>query len=194
MFDLHSIAEAAGSLTAISALLYGFWRYVVQPCWRFTARLKSKSAEISDALPVLLELARLYPQSSDHSLPIALEGLNARAASTESLLRSLLDHLDVAAFVSNANGDCEWVSRRWLELTGLDQQQASGSGWVLGIAEDDRQEVEDGWKATVDGHRNFDRTYRMIDREGNTCQVRGCGVAVRRNNVVVGYVGILKEL
>lgn len=52
-------------------------------------------------------------------------------------------------FLADKSGDFTWVSRDWTKMTGLSESDAMGQGWILGVAENDRFDVNRAWHATV---------------------------------------------
>jgi PAS domain-containing protein len=52
-------------------------------------------------------------------------------------------------FLADKSGDYTWVSREWTKMTGLSDTDAVGQGWILGVSESDRFEVNRSWNATV---------------------------------------------
>ncbi|SHH05603.1 response regulator [Bradyrhizobium erythrophlei] len=90
-------------------------------------------------------LARLVP-SVQRALREARERAERRMAEeisrrSEKELLDVIEAIPIMAFTSLADGSNVWANRRWVEYTGLSEQNTSGSGWRSTLHPDD-----------VDGH------------------------------------------
>lgn len=81
--------------------------------------------------------------------------------------RVLLDRETSSAFFEcDPQGGCQWVSRQWKRMTGLDEDEARGNGWEMGIAADERAYIVAAWKEAIDRKRPFEQTVTYVNREG----------------------------
>lgn len=67
-------------------------------------------------------------------------------------LTSALDYAPFGVFLTDTNGQCIYVNKKWKELTGLTDTDATGDGWVNGIAEEDRERLLGLWKNFANSH------------------------------------------
>jgi PAS domain S-box-containing protein len=97
----------------------------------------------------------------------AEEGLKV----SESRFRAIIDAIPTMAWSTNPDGYCDFVNRRWLEVTGLSAEQVHGWGWQVAIHPDDLNDLAEAWRtALVSGTlaepearmRRFDGTYRWF--------------------------------
>jgi PAS domain S-box-containing protein len=56
---------------------------------------------------------------------------------SEKQLRDLIETIPAMAFVTRADGSNEFVSRKWIEFSGLSAKQTAGSGWETTLHPDD---------------------------------------------------------
>lgn len=105
-----------------------------------------------------------------------LEGWFARIDRGQSHMiqtrRVLLDRETANAFFEcDAAGNCQWVSRYWRRMTGLDIDEAMGSGWEMGIGQGDRARVISAWRDSLEKRRPFEETLTYVDRTGITTRM-----------------------
>lgn len=193
--EISTLGEIAATIAAIFTALGLLWRYLLSPLLKLTKRLKDNSQEIFRALPVLFALAHHWPLlPSCGSLNGVIDTIEVKLARSKDWIRVLLDVLNLAAYSTDSKGNCIWVSERWRQITGLTSEEASGDGWINGIAEMDRGRVEKEWNESLLEERLFDLRYLMVNREGVTLPVRGRGNVVRLDSgKIAGFIGICFE-
>lgn len=85
---------------------------------------------------------------------------------------------------ADADGKVDWVNWYWEELTGLDLDGSRGDGWLKVVHEDDREQFEDAWVASVSGAKlrieeDFSRELRLcrdVDTTWRWHTVRGAAI------------------
>jgi PAS domain S-box-containing protein len=86
---------------------------------------------------------------------------------SERQLRDLIETVPVMAFVARADGSNEFVSRQWIEFTGLSAERSAGSGWEANIHPGDLQEHVAKWNEAVRSGIPFENEARHRDAFGN---------------------------
>jgi PAS domain S-box-containing protein len=98
-------------------------------------------------------------------------------------LQRIIDTVPVTIWSATADGLYDFVSRRWLDYTGLTLEQAVGSGWTQVVHPDDIEQTLTAWRGAVSEAdafeaemriRRFDGQYRwflsrafpLLDRSG----------------------------
>jgi PAS domain S-box-containing protein len=90
---------------------------------------------------------------------------------SEKQLRDLIETIPAMAFVTRSDGTDEFVSRQWIEFSGLSAEQSSGGGWETTLHPEDREQHLEKWRAArANGepfesearHRNAAGTYRWL--------------------------------
>lgn len=79
----------------------------------------------------------------------ALEQIQRSVAELRILQVGYLNLNGGGNFLADRQGNYTWVSRDWTAMTGLSEADAMGQGWILGIAEGDRYNVNRAWQATI---------------------------------------------
>jgi len=94
------------------------------------------------------------------------KALEAALRKEESALRELADSLPQLVFSSRPNGDVDYLSRQWLEFTGVPAAEQLGDGWLLQVSLDDRERVRTKWRAAVSSGATFDSEFRIRSADG----------------------------
>jgi PAS domain S-box-containing protein len=63
----------------------------------------------------------------------------------EKKFRDAVETMPALAFVADPKGNRTFLNRGWLEYTGLNSEQASGSGWEVAVHPDDLKRVTERW-------------------------------------------------
>jgi PAS domain S-box-containing protein len=121
------------------------------------------------------EIVKWYSVGTDiHDQKIAEEALlksEAQLADAERELRLTLDLIPTLAWRAHADGLAEYLNKRWLDYTGLSQEQALGWDWQAAVHPDDRPILHNTWlRMLASGRseevearmRRFDGTYRWF--------------------------------
>jgi PAS domain S-box-containing protein len=86
---------------------------------------------------------------------------------SEKQLRDLVEAMPAMAFVSRPDGTNEFVSRGWIEFSGLSAEQTAGSGWEAPLHPDDREQHLVKWRASLASGEPFENEARHRDAQGN---------------------------
>ena len=95
----------------------------------------------------------------------------AQLAKAERELRRTLDLIPILAWRTRPDGYAEYLNKRWLDYTGLSQQQALGWEWRATVHPDDRPALHYAWLRMLETGkpdevearmRRFDGTYRWF--------------------------------
>lgn len=70
--------------------------------------------------------------------------------SKKQKLLAALENAPFGIFLTDKDGQCIYVNKRWKTVTGLTDEEAFGSGWMNGIAESERNFLLESWKAFTD--------------------------------------------
>ncbi|OPX58441.1 MAG: osmolarity response regulator [Methanomassiliicoccales archaeon PtaB.Bin134] len=67
---------------------------------------------------------------------------------SEARYRTMIDSSPMGLFLMDMNGGCTYSNPRWLEMTGLGQEETRGRGWMEAVHPEDRARVGGcGWNA-----------------------------------------------
>src|SRR5262245_59871061 len=86
---------------------------------------------------------------------------------SEKQLRDLIETIPAMAFVTRPDGSNEFVSRKWIEFSGLPAKQSADSGWEVTLHPDDIEEHVARWRAAWTSGKPFESEARHRDAHGN---------------------------
>ena len=81
-------------------------------------------------------------ERAQRALAKALDDINK----SEGQLRKIIDTIPTLAWRCRPDGAVEFLNQRWLDYTGLSQEEALGWGWKASIHPDDRERLMDTWQ------------------------------------------------
>lgn len=86
---------------------------------------------------------------------------------SERELRELIETIPAMAFAIGRDGSSEFVSRQWIEFSGMSAEKTTGEGWAATLHPDDREEHIAKWRAAHASGQPFENEARHRDAQGN---------------------------
>jgi PAS domain S-box-containing protein len=86
---------------------------------------------------------------------------------SEQRYRSLVEMVPASMWTADSDGNVNYCNHRWHAYTGLGPAGSYGDGWLAAVHPDDRERVENGWRASLSGQRTFQSELRLRDGIGN---------------------------
>ena len=84
-----------------------------------------------------------------------------------SQLRQMAESLPEPGLgLHDADGSCDYISRQWVEYTGIPDTDQLGSGWLDRVHPDDRERVGEEWRAAVRTGKRLDVEFRIRAASG----------------------------
>lgn len=102
----------------------------------------------------------------------------------------------VGIFRTDKEGKCIFVNRKWVELSGINAEDAMGDGWMKAIHKEDRDKINKNWIEIVNNHSSFELTYRFQNVITGEI-VNLLGRAVREEDSegkLIGYIGYVIQI
>jgi len=115
----------------------------------------------------------------------------------EQIFESMAKASPVGIFRTNNLGQCTYVNGTWLEIAGMDFEQALGHGWADALHPEDRDRVLTGWSNAAQERRNFRIECRFKRPDGKVTWVLAHAHAVAQiddNDNTIGYVGSVTDI
>jgi len=108
---------------------------------------------------------------------------------SEKQLRDLIETIPAMAFVTRADGSNEFVSRKWIEFSGLSAEQSAGSGWERALHPDDVAAHLRKWREALASGQPAESEARHRDAHGNYrwLLVRAVPLRDEHGNIVKWY-------
>lgn len=85
---------------------------------------------------------------------------------SEQRYRKLAESLPQLVWTSSPDGNCDYLSRQWVEYTGVPEEQQTGSAWLSQIHPDDRERTSAAWQASYTNGTQYDVEYRLRRSDG----------------------------
>jgi len=74
---------------------------------------------------------------------------------SEARFRRIAESLPQLVWTCDPDGTCDYLSRRWVEYTGVPETEQLGSRWLEQVHPDDRTELSRAWSTAVEQGRDF---------------------------------------
>lgn len=81
---------------------------------------------------------------------------------SEARFRQMLDTMPQIVWAARADGQVDYVNRKWKESTGMQQWPAGDQMWLPFIHPDDRQPYLDQWHRALASGQTFETEYRIL--------------------------------
>jgi len=114
---------------------------------------------------------------------------------SEERFTNMADHAPVIVWVTNTEGYCTYVNRRWYEFTGQTQDEALGHGWMTVIHPDDQKHSFEAYVAANKNREAFGLDFRIRRADGEYRWI--IGVAAPRfsdDGQFLGYIGSIIDI
>jgi two-component system CheB/CheR fusion protein len=100
---------------------------------------------------------------TDASAAHALEDALREQASQ---LRQMAESLPNLVWACRTDGSCDYLSRQWVDYTGIEEKEQLGYGWLEQVHPEDRVRVRDAWRAAIKSGVDFKLEYRLRSARG----------------------------
>ncbi|HVX86063.1 MAG TPA: response regulator [Phycisphaerae bacterium] len=146
--------------------------------------IEALRAGISDVIPKAGEYLDYLPEAVERALAQARDRRQAAQAELlrerEEHYRTLAEALPQLVWTCLPNGDCDFLSKQWLDYTGMPQDQQLQLKWIdTVIHPDDRQRTAKAWSDAVAGRAPYDLEYRIRRHDGAYRWFKVRGVPVK---------------
>lgn len=84
----------------------------------------------------------------------------------ERRVRELCESLPQFVWTCLPEGPCDYLSRQWVEYTGIPEANQLGFGWLQQLHPEDRERTVAAWKAAVKNGTGFDVEFRIRRADG----------------------------
>ncbi|MDD5492858.1 MAG: PAS domain S-box protein, partial [bacterium] len=96
----------------------------------------------------------------------------------------------VGIFLTDINGQYQYVNKRWCEIAGLSPLEASGEGWTKGLHQDDRERIKQGWKQFIKTDGKWIAEFRFRDQNARITWVHSVVTPLHDDQgKVTGFLG-----
>lgn len=85
---------------------------------------------------------------------------------SEQRWQEMADHLPHLIWTCTASGECDFLSRQWIDYTGIPAERQFGFKWVEQVHPDDIQKMQDAWNRSVTNLVPFSVEFRIRRHDG----------------------------
>ena len=86
---------------------------------------------------------------------------------SEARFRVLTESMPQLVWSTLPDGHCDYLSRQWIDYTGVPENEHHGLGWLQAIHPDDRPTIAACWNAAMRGDADYDVRYRLRGSDGH---------------------------
>ncbi len=195
--DLGDIQNILGEhwtkLIAFGTLLYLLYTYIGKPLIGIGSKISAVQANLSESLPVLLEISKQFRPNSGSSLFDIITNIQKDINISKQRHRMIINSLNLAYFESLENGEFSFVSKKWTEMFKMDLNEALGFGWINCVLHSDRERVRREWEAAIKEKRESDIHFKAGDENCFVEVSLHSYVAKNKNGDLVGFVGVIQS-
>jgi len=198
---IHTLAGTARSVaqqktyTQRAPLLRGAeMRQLGQDFNHMLDEIAKRDVELVEARDTLEQ--RVAERTQDLNVEIGeRERAEVALRQSEELFRTISAASPVGIFLMDANRKCRFVNERWVEMTGLSTEEASGEGWRKAIHPDDRAAVSERWETQAGRGELYRSSHRYLSVSGNVVEVESLARPLfDATGAVQGYVGVVQDV
>jgi PAS domain S-box-containing protein len=117
-----------------------------------------------------------------------------RLLKSKQLFQTLANISPVGIFRTDEKGRTTFVNPKWIELSGLTEDEAMGDNWLDAVHPDDRPMLIQHWKDKSAKGDESTAEYRFVKDNGSVVWVMGYAVPEIIDGVVKGYVGTITDI
>lgn len=113
---------------------------------------------------------------------------------SESRHRTVVESLPQMVWTCLADGRCDYLSRQWVDYTGIPEEDQLGYAWGQQIHPSDRDCIQAKWKKVVESGGKLDAEYRLRDATGSYRWFRAMAVPLRVTGGITKWFGTSTDI
>ncbi len=114
---------------------------------------------------------------------------------SEKRFKTVADTAPVLIWMADANRQFNFFNKAWLNFTGRNPEQETGSGWITGIHPDDAGRFSELYKKSFEARKEFNLEYRLMRHDGEYRWVSNNGMPrFTAVGVFEGYIGASMDI
>ncbi|HEU0134499.1 MAG TPA: PAS domain-containing protein, partial [Allosphingosinicella sp.] len=116
-------------------------------------------------------------------------------AESEARFRNMADSAPVMMWVTDPEGHCNYLNRRWYEFTGQRPGQGEGLGWLEAVHPEDRGVAEQAFLAANAERRDYRVDFRLRRADGiYRWTIDAAAARFDQSGEYLGYVGSVIDI
>ncbi|MBF0142489.1 MAG: response regulator [Magnetococcales bacterium] len=114
---------------------------------------------------------------------------------SETRFQTLAVHSPTGIFQTDEEGRVAYLNPAWYRITGMQEGEGLGSGWVRALHPEDREWVANSWFLAVSRREQFQMEFRFLRSENNEVWVVAQGSPhLDDDGCLMGYVGTITDI
>ncbi|GGE90489.1 PAS domain S-box protein [Sphingomonas prati] len=114
---------------------------------------------------------------------------------SEARFRNMADHAPVMMWVTDQEGNCTYLNRRWYEFTSQTVEEADGMGWLDVVHPDDKAMAARAFLDANARHEPFRLEYRLRRADGVHCwAIAAAAPRFGSGGEYLGYIGSVIDI
>lgn len=97
----------------------------------------------------------------------AQKAAESKLQESEQRFRNMADSAPVMIWITNPDGFCNYLNKRWLNYTGQTLEEGMGLGWANAVHPDDRTKTKEAFIESNTQRKEFRVEYRLQAKEGH---------------------------
>jgi PAS domain S-box-containing protein len=163
-FQQMVLSEKIISIVLAFFSILAVGRKVISFLWK---HISETNASVKKFLNLIPKLEKFTNSCDIETMVGILNRLENGLFHTNQKIQSIIFSMGLASFETDRTGKYTFVSKQWIDLTGLSINEATGNGWINAVQEDFRKEVFSEWESCLLQNREFRMTtkFEKLDRE-----------------------------
>ena len=166
-----------------------------------TLNFSSKNKKTEAFEDYKIEILELMAQSlasflSAHEADSVKEEAQRALQESERRFRKLTEIAPVGIYLTDAPGEnCEYVNRRWQEITGSSAEEALNGDWINSVHPDDWNPLFAEWERSLQENTPFHLEYRFKMPGGKINWVTGTSIPIRdASGKITQHLGTITDI
>jgi PAS domain S-box-containing protein len=116
-------------------------------------------------------------------------------ADSEQLLRNITSAAPTGLWMSDDQGNINYVNQTWIDWTGLEYKKHMQTGWLTAIIDEDKAKAADKFMAALTGKAHYESEFRINHVDGTVHWCVATGRAQYNNEgTFTGYIGAAVDI
>jgi PAS domain S-box-containing protein len=113
-----------------------------------------------------------------------------KAENSEAKFKSYVNQSPIAIYTTDIEGKFMYANNTWLDIVGMNLEEALGDGWMNAIHPEDKKQVETNWNKSIQSGGKWNYEYRFINKNKKVTWVEGTAKELfNEENKLIGYLG-----
>lgn len=114
---------------------------------------------------------------------------------SEHLLQNITKAAPIALWMSDEEGNVNYVNQTWLKWTDSTIEQSTGKNWLNAITPDDREKTYNKFMADIKDRKPFEASFRIVNKDGTPrwCFASG-NPQYRSDGSFAGYISACTDI